>query len=252
MSKYLDSNGLSKVWSLIKDRFVQKDGTKGLSQNDFTDALKTKLDNIEENATVDQPAFSKINITTPDGTTTLATEDPDSTFTINAGDNITITSDSTTNSFTINGSKPGESYQIATPTQNGLMSSTDKAKLDTIAENAEVNKIDKITVNGAEVTLTDKTAAITVITETDVDNKINSKVTNVYKYIGSVTDATDLPTSDIVTGSVYNIVNKSEYGPKGTNVAWDGEAWDSLGGSFEVEALTDTEIQTIYDAVFNA
>lgn len=54
---------------------------------------------------------------------------------------------------------------------------------------------------------------------------------NVFTYKGSVATADLLPTSGQSVGDVYNIISESDYGPAGTNVAWAGEAWDSLGGT---------------------
>lgn len=54
---------------------------------------------------------------------------------------------------------------------------------------------------------------------------------NIFTYKGSVATADLLPTSGQSVGDVYNIISESDYGPAGTNVAWAGEAWDSLGGT---------------------
>lgn len=52
MTKFLDNNGLLYLWSKIKEKFVAKETGKGLSTNDFTTALKNKLDGIAEGAQV--------------------------------------------------------------------------------------------------------------------------------------------------------------------------------------------------------
>lgn len=55
--KYLDENGLLYLWGLIKNHVsntvankVDKVDGKGLSTNDFTDTLKTKIDGVETEA----------------------------------------------------------------------------------------------------------------------------------------------------------------------------------------------------------
>ena len=53
--------------------------------------------------------------------------------------------------------------------------------------------------------------------------EIESKVSSVYKYVGSVTNKELLPTSANI-GDVYNIEDT------GMNYAWDGYKWDELGG----------------------
>ena len=80
--------------------------------------------------------------------------------------------------------------------------------------------------------------------QADVDNIAQSLV-GVYIYKGSVTNSSNLPTSGQTKGDVYNIVNASSYGAPGTNVAWDGSKWDALGGLFEIESITNTEIDAI-------
>ena len=51
-NKYLDENGLLYFWSKIKAAFVQKDGDKVLSTNDYTTAEKNKLAGIAAGAQV--------------------------------------------------------------------------------------------------------------------------------------------------------------------------------------------------------
>lgn len=74
---------------------------------------------------------------------------------------------------------------------------------------------------------------------------LKSDITNMYKYKGSVTDATKLPTSGQTTGDVYNIEAASSYGGAGMNVAWNGTAWDPLGEIFTITAITNAQIDTI-------
>ena len=50
MANFLDENGLLYFWQKIKNAFVAKESGKGLSTNDFTNELKTKLDGIETGA----------------------------------------------------------------------------------------------------------------------------------------------------------------------------------------------------------
>ena len=60
-------------------------------------------------------------------------------------------------------------------------------------------------------------------TESDVDGKIATAVTSVYKYKGSVATVSDLPSSGQTVGDVYDVQ------ADGMNYAWSGSAWDSLG-----------------------
>lgn len=60
--------------------------------------------------------------------------------------------------------------------------------------------------------------------KTEVDNKISS----VYKYKGSVATYQDLPYSGLTIGDVYNVESN------GKNYAWNGTAWDDLGGNVDL------------------
>lgn len=63
-----------------------------------------------------------------------------------------------------------------------------------------------------------------------------SDITNIYKFKGTKTNYADLPTTDRVTGDVWNITNAdAEHGIKaGDNVAWNGTAWDNLSGTVDL------------------
>lgn len=60
-TKYLDDNGLLYFWQKIKNMFVQKDGDKVLSDNNYTDSEKTKLGNIAAGAEVNVIDSVKVN-----------------------------------------------------------------------------------------------------------------------------------------------------------------------------------------------
>ena len=89
-------------------------------------ADKTKLNGIEAGAEVNQNAFTNIVV----GDTTITANAKTDSLTLEAGSNITITPDSTGGKVTI--TAKDTTYSVATQGANGLMSSTDKKKLDGI------------------------------------------------------------------------------------------------------------------------
>ena len=120
--KYLDYSGLSYFWSKIK-AWVQnyakvtssggnstitigdasltpvlKDGDKVLSDNNFTDADKTKLDGISSGAEVNQNAFNTVKI----GSTNITADSKTDTLEIasSTGNVISIAGDSTNDKIT--------------------------------------------------------------------------------------------------------------------------------------------------------
>lgn len=64
---------------------------------------------------------------------------------------------------------------------------------------------------------------------------VDSKLTAVYTYKGSVANEQALPTQDQTVGDVYNVEDT------GKNVAWDGEQWDNLGATIDLSAYAKTE-----------
>ena len=119
----------ASITNLLANK-VDKVSGKALSTNDFTNTYKSKLDGIASNAEVNQNAFSNFKV----GDTTVAADTKTDTVEFVAGNNITITPDSTNDIITI--AAKDTTYSVATTSANGLMSSSDKSKLDGIEANA--------------------------------------------------------------------------------------------------------------------
>ena len=176
---------------------------------------------------------------------------------------------------------PNTTYGAASSTSAGLMSAADKKKLDGIATGANKyvhpsytahdNGLYKITVDA-----TGHVSAVTAVAKGDItalgipstnttyndatqgthglmstaDKKkldafgaastyaLKSDITAMYRYKGSVASYDNLPTSGQIIGDVYDVGN-------GMNYAWNGEKWDGLGQVFTIDAIQNTEIDTI-------
>lgn len=76
---------------------------------------------------------------------------------------------------------------------------------------------------------------------THSDYALRSDISTVYRYKGSVAAVANLPTGAEV-GDVYNVE-----GDNGQNYAWDGEKWDALGGSIQIEVATDDDIDALFE-----
>ena len=146
-------------------------------------------------------------------------------------------------------------------------------------------KIDKIKVNGTAQTITNKEVDITVPTkvsditndsgfqtsaevgtaistalansgdayqtESDVQSLIDSAISSVYVYKGTVASVSNLPASGNKVGDAYNVEDT------GMNYAWDGTKWDDLGGTIDLSNYWDKTTYTIatasdIDAILNA
>lgn len=81
--------------------------------------------------------------------------------------------------------------------------------------------------------------------KTYVDSAVNTAVSSALKYKGSCTYA-ELPKSP-AQGDVYNVTDKHDNVPAGTNYAWNGEAWDPLAGAVDLSPyLTISSASSTY------
>lgn len=110
------------------------------------------------------------------------------------------------------------------------------------------------------------TAGTDYLTPAQVNSAIDSKISSVYTPKGSIAFAS-LPTAaEGLIGDVYNITDAftttaafiegaGKTYPAGTNVVCVKEGsnykWDVLAGFIDITEFTETEVQTIWDSVFN-
>ena len=172
-------------------------------------------------------------------------------------------------------------YNDATQSAHGLMTAADKKKLDGIATGANKYVHPSYTAHDSglykiTVDATGHVSAVTAVAKGDItalgipstnttyndatqgthglmstaDKKkldafgaastyaLKSDITAMYRYKGSVASYDNLPTSGQIIGDVYDVGN-------GMNYAWNGEKWDGLGQVFTIDAIQNTEIDTI-------
>lgn len=93
-------------------------------------------------------------------------------------------------------------------------------------------------VDALQTTIAEKADKSTVYTKTEIDTKISG----VYRYKGTVATYSALPT-DAAAGDVYNITaaDKAHGIKAGDNVAWDGKEWDVLAGTVDLTGYATTE-----------
>ena len=65
------------------------------------------------------------------------------------------------------------------------------------------------------------------------DLALKSDLSSVYRFKGSVTNYASLP------AEMWNVE------ATGMNYAWTGDAWDALGETFEIQSITNAEIDSI-------
>lgn len=176
---------------------------------------------------------------------------------------------------------PDTTYGAASTTSAGLMSAADKKKLDGVADGANKYVHPSYTAHDSglykiTVDATGHVSTVTAVAKGDItalgipstnttyndatqgthglmstaDKKkldafgeastyaLKSDITAMYRYKGSVASYDKLPTSGQIIGDVYDVGN-------GMNYAWNGEKWDGLGQVFTIDAIQNTEIDTI-------
>ena len=106
--------------------------------------------------------------------------------------------------------------------------------------NNEVNQL----VEEINLKLDDTVAASTYLRQDDANTTYAKKsdITNIYKFKGTKTNYSDLPTTGVIAGDVWNITNAdAEHGIKaGDNVAWNGTVWDNLSGVTDLSGYATT------------
>lgn len=87
---------------------------------------------------------------------------------------------------------------------------------------------------------------------------VDSKVSSVYKFKGSVENYSDLPTSGNEVGDVWDIINADPTNniKAGDNVVWTGTTWDNLGGmvdltNYYTKDIIDNKLDTINQSITN-
>lgn len=228
--QYLGKNALLYVLNKLKDIFVKKEEGKGLSTKDFTTEYEEK---IKKYADPSEGQEGQVLMSNGNGSTKWA-------------DN-----------------ESGQTYDKASADADGLMSKEDFTKLQNIEEGAQVNKIEKIKVNGEEQSIQTKEIDITVPkdtndltngkeyqTKTEVEALINNKISSAVHYKGDVETYDELP-PNAQNGDLYNIKTASEHNKAGDNAVWNetNEAWDILSGTIDTSLfITDNDLEEISNA----
>ena len=155
-------------------------GTSTTTGGLMSQADKTKLNGIATGAEVNQNAFSNFTI----GSTTIEADSKTDTLTFVAGSNISLTPDATNDKITIAATDTTYSVVSAgtSTTDGGLMSQSDKTKLDGIATGAEVNQnaFSNITVGSTTIQADGKTDTLTLVASSNITltpDATNDKVT---------------------------------------------------------------------------
>ena len=258
MAKYLDENGLLYFWQKVKTALAGKEPTITSKNTAFNKNFETTASNIKMNGTAS--AGSSDNVARADhvhpsdsgklGTSgngsnvTVAFTAANTRANITTGEKLSVIMGKLAKWFAdlktvaFSGSYNDLSNKPTIPTKTSeLTNDSDFVDLDSL--NTWANNT--IPEYGFQ-TATEVREIVTSYgyqTASQVQTAINTAVSTVYKYKGSVAAVSNLPTSGNTVGDVWNVT------ATGMNYVWTGSEWDALGSELKVEAITNAEIDTI-------
>ena len=131
---------------------------------------------------------------------------------------------------------PGQdtTYTVASTNKNGLMSSAHYNKIEGIAVGAQVNVIEKVSVNNTPLTVNSKGVNIDLSAYA-----LKQDVSTAVLYCGSVDTFALLP-KDAKQGAMYNVASD------GMNYVWTGTEWDAQAPTFKIDPISNTEIDKMF------
>lgn len=139
---------------------------------------------------------------------------------------------------------PGQdtTYDAATADNDGLMTSAHFTKVEGIENGAQVNILEKVSVNGSALTINSKGINIDLTgyaLKTDIASGVN--------YRGSVDTYAELPTNP-ANGDMYNVVEADATNgvDAGTNVVWNGTTWDPMAPMITFSGISNSEIDALF------
>lgn len=269
MAKYLDQDGLLYFWQKIKNLFAAKSEAITNITRDGVTYTVTRADGTifnfsqqDNNTWVANSATAAGYVASPNGTTGA-----NKVWKTDANGNPAWRDDADTQYSAFTGatdSLPGQNGLVPGPSTGDAEKFLRGDGTWAVPINTKYSSLTQTNFNGGTETtghlISAKLLRDNLYTKTESDNKYATKtdsdnkyalktdLTGVYKYKGSVANAASLPSSGQTTGDVYNIEAASAYGGAGMNVAWNGTAWDPLGEIFSIDAISNTEIDTIVNA----
>lgn len=257
MAKYLDENGLLYFWQKVKTALAGKEPT--ITKNTaFNKNFETTASNIKMNGTAavgSSENVARADHVHPSDSGKLSTSGNGSNVTVAFTAATTRANIATSEKLSVIMGKLAKWFEdLKTVAFSGSYNDlSDKPTIPTktsqLTNDSEFTDLDGLN-TWAETTLpeygyqtaADVESAITAKgyqTASQVQSAINTAVSTVYKYKGSVAAVSNLPTSGNTVGDVWNVT------ATGMNYVWTGSEWDALGSELTVEAITNTEIDTI-------
>lgn len=218
-SQFLDLAGLTAYNEKVKAELAKKVNTesgKQLSTNDFTNEEKSKLETLQNYVlpTASEETLGGVKI-----------EGVSATAPIKGKRAVKVDQTGIAYVDFAEAPKASESEYGLIKLGNGLKAGED-GTIEVDGENVTAGEVDWSDVQNAP------------------DFALKTDLSNVYKYKGSVGTYEQLPqsgTEGLTAGDVYNVTATD------MNYAWTGTAWDPLGSTFTISAITTDQINKLFE-----
>ena len=210
MSKYLDSNGLLYYNQRIKATYATQTALESTNTN--VASLQSQVDGL-----VSEGGEPNVIETIEVNGTAL----PVSEKTVN------VTVPTNNNQLT-----NGAGYQTASQVQAAITSGG-------FATTTQLNTRLAAKQNTLTFDSTPTENSLNPVTSGGIYQAFATAVSGVFEYKGSVATVNDLPSSGNRGGDVWNVQ------ATGMNYAWNGTAWDAQGTEFNIESISNADIDTI-------
>ena len=210
MSKYLDSNGLLYYNQRIKATYATQTALESTNTN--VASLQSQVDGL-----VSEGGEPNVIETIEVNGTAL----PVSEKTVN------VTVPTNNNQLT-----NGAGYQTASQVQAAITSGG-------FATTTQLNTGLAAKQNTLTFDSTPTENSLNPVTSGGIYQAFATAVSGVFEYKGSVATVNDLPSSGNRGGDVWNVQ------ATGMNYAWNGTAWDAQGTEFNIESISNADIDTI-------
>lgn len=273
-SKFVTLPRLSRFLENLKNLFVQKDGNKVLSDNNYTTAEKEKLAGISSGAnkytlpTASGTVLGGVKIGTNMSIDSTGAISPVLTSKVDKVDGKGLsTNDYTTSEKTKLAGIADGANKYVLPTASATVLGGVKVGANLTITNgvlsADQQKIDLTPyAKTADVASTYETKSDATSKQTALNNAIalkanasdlaayakKSDVASAVIYKGTVANYSDLPSTGMAVGWMYNITNADEaHGiAAGDNVVYNGKDWDNYRGTIVIDEASDTDIDGLF------
>ena len=210
MSKYLDSNGLLYFFQRLKTLFAQQSDLTQTNTN--LSALQSQVDGLVaeggEPNVIETVQVNGSNLPVSDKTVNVQVPTNNNQLTNGAGYQTAAQ---------VRSIVTGYGYATTEQMNTGLAGKQNTLTFDTTPTEGSSNPV----------------------TSGGIYDAFATAISGVFEYKGSVATVGDLPQSGNKVGDVWNVQ------ATGMNYAWNGTAWDAQGSEFNIESITNGDIDQI-------